>query len=195
MKFKSDIDVDFGNRDTALALLKHVPTGIIRDGSLVKHNTGVYVTDVPLDPFSGIASIDYKDAEDRGYVKLDFLNMSLYEKIRDESHLTELMGMEPEWDKLYDREFCAKLIHLGNHYDTLIKMPESVNSIPRMAMFLAVIRPAKKHLIGQSWKEVSKTIWDKVDDGYYFKKSHAIAYAHLVAVHMNLLSQSADKGN
>jgi hypothetical protein len=66
-------------------------------------------------------------------------------------------------------------------------MPESIDSITRLAMFLAIIRPAKKHLIGLPWVEVNKTVWDKNDDGYSFKKSHAIAYAHLVVVHMNLL--------
>jgi hypothetical protein len=66
-------------------------------------------------------------------------------------------------------------------------MPEAVNTIPRMAMFLAIIRPAKRHLIGLPWSEVAKTIWDRTDEGYQFKKSHAVAYAHLVVVNMNLL--------
>jgi hypothetical protein len=127
-------------------------------------------------------------AEDRGYAKLDFLNVSLYTQIKSEQHLQELMAQEPDWAALYDPEFCAKLIHIGNHYDTLIKMPEAVNSIPRMAMFLAVIRPAKRHLIGKSWKEVSETVWEPDANGAYaFKKSHSIAYSHLVVVHMNLL--------
>jgi hypothetical protein len=81
------------------------------------------------------------------------------------------------------------LIHLGNHYRSIKNLPEPINSIPRLAMFLALIRPAKKHLIGLPWKEVSKTIWDKGDDGYTFKKAHAVAYAHLVVVHMNLLEE------
>jgi hypothetical protein len=68
-------------------------------------------------------------------------------------------------------------------------MPEPVDSITRLAMFLAVIRPGKKHLIGKSWKDVAKTVWDKGSDGYTFKKSHAIAYSHLVVVHMNLLEE------
>ena len=54
-------------------------------------------------------------------------------------------------------------------------------------MFLAVIRPAKRDLIGRPWREVAETIWDKNDDAYSFKRSHAIAYSHLVVVHMNLL--------
>jgi hypothetical protein len=198
MKFKSDIDIDFGNRDKALALLQHVPAGIIRDDKLTKHNTGIFVTDIPQDPFTGIASLDYQAAEDRGYVKLDFLNVSLYNQVRDEAHLVELMHTEPEWAKLYDQEFCAKLMHIGNHYDTLIAMPEAVDSIPRMAMFLAVIRPAKRHLIGKPWKEVAKTVWNKPTDGsYFFKRSHSISYSHLVVVNMNLISSGdfSDKRN
>lgn len=193
MKFKSDIDIDFGDRTQALKLLEHTPASILRDGEWVPHNTGVYVTDIPTDPFTGRAIIDYESAEARGYAKLDFLNVSLYTQIKSESHLQELIAQEPEWDRLYEPEFCGKLIHVGNHYKTLIKMPEAVNSIPRMAMFLSVIRPAKRHLIGETWAEVAKTVWDKpAEDEYYFKKSHAVAYAHLVVVNMNLLSNFTD---
>ena len=188
MKFQSDIDIDFANRDQVLNLLPHTPATIIKDKQATKHNTGVYFTDIPTDPFQGFASIDYKQAEDIGYLKLDFLNVSLYNQVKSEQHLIELMQQEPDWDKLYDRELCAQLIHVGNHYDTLIKMPEAVNSIPRMAMFISVIRPAKRHLIGLPWTEVAKTVWQRPDDdSYYFKRSHSIAYAHLVVVHMNLL--------
>lgn len=189
MKFKSDIDIDFGNRDQAIKLLDVTPAGIIKDGKLIKHNTGVYATDIPTDPFSGIASIDYKEAEELGYPKLDFLNVSLYTQIKDEAHLQHLMETDPLWDLLLQKEFCEQLIHIGNHYNTMIAMPEPVNSIPRMAMFLAIIRPGKRYLVGKTWKEVSQTIWDTTEDGYSFKKSHAVAYAHLVAVHMNLICE------
>ena len=193
MKFQSDIDVDFGDRTQALNLLKHTPAGILRDGKLIKHNTGVYVTDIPVDPFTGVASIDYESAELRGYTKLDFLNVSLYTQIKNEAHLQELIAQEPAWERLYDPEFCGKLIHIGNHYRTLLQMPEAVDSIPRMAMFLSVIRPAKRHLIGLPWAEVAKTVWEKpVDDSYFFKKSHSLAYAHLVVVNMNLLNNLTD---
>jgi hypothetical protein len=190
MKFTSDIDMDFGNRDDALRLVKHIPASIFRDEKILNHNSGIYVTDIPMDPVTGRASIDYQAAEARGYIKLDFLNVTLYNQVRDEQHLLQLMAKEPAWDRLYDREFCAKLIHIGNHYDTLIKMPQAVNSIPRLAMYLAIIRPAKRHLIGLPWDEVAKTVWDKpTDNSYYFKKSHSVGYSHLVVVNMNLLEE------
>jgi hypothetical protein len=200
MKFNSDIDIDFADRTQILNQIRHHPAGIMRDGRLVKHNTGVYVTDIPTDPFIGVSSIDYQDAEDRGYVKLDFLNVSLYQRVQDSAHLEQLMKTEPAWDRLYDPDFCRQMIHIGNHYNTLIQMPEAVNSIPRMMMFLAVIRPGKRHLIGLPWAEVAKTVWDQsTDGGYSFKKAHACAYAHLVVVNMNLLTESsadfANQGN
>lgn len=196
MKFKSDIDIDFADREQALALIRHSAAAIERDGKMVRHNTGIYVTDIPTDPFTNTASIDHKVAEDRGYVKLDFLNVGVYSHVRDNQHLAELMTREPDWTKLYDPDFCSQVIHIGNHYDTLINMPEAVNSIPRMAMFLAVIRPGKRHLVGKTWKEVGQTVWERPeDDSYFFKQSHSVAYAHLVVVHMNILTDLADQGN
>ena len=191
MKFSSDIDIDVADRDKALSVLKYTAASIIRDGKIAKHNTGVYFTPIPVDPFTGRASVDYEAAEGRGYIKVDILNVGLYQQVKSEQHLHELMNQEPAWDKLYDPDFCSRLIHIGAHYDTLIRMPEAVNSIPRLAMFLAVIRPAKRYLIGRTWQEVAETIWDQPEDGgYYFKKSHSVGYAHLVAVNMNLLSQA-----
>lgn len=192
MKFKSDIDIDVADRELALACIDHTAASIIRDQKSTKHNTGVYFTEIPADPLTGRASLDYEEAEERGYIKVDILNVGLYQQVRSEQHLNKLMAQEPAWDRLYDPEFCARLIHIGAHYDTLIRMPEAVNSIPRLAMFLAVIRPAKRHLIGRTWQEVAATVWERpTDDSYYFKKAHAVGYAHLVAVNMNLLTQAS----
>ena len=186
MMIKSDIDIDFADRDKLLSLIEHIPASI-RKETVKKHPTGIYPTNIPYDPVNQMSSLDYELAEQRGYFKLDFLNVHVYSQIRDESHLVELMK-EPDWNKLNESTFVEQLIHLGNHYNSLQKMPEPVNSIPRLAMFLAVIRPGKKHLIGRTWNEVAKTIWEREEGTYTFKKSHAVAYAHLVVVHMNLLN-------
>lgn len=195
MKFTSDIDIDVANRDQALAVLKHTAATIIRDNKVSKHNTGVYFTEIPADPFTGRAALDYEAAEDLGYTKIDVLNVGLYQQIKNEEHLAYLMQQEPLWDLLQARDFCSQLIHIGSHYDTLIRMPEPVDSIPRLAMFLAVIRPAKRHLIGRTWAEVAKSVWERpADDEYYFKKAHAVSYAHLVAVNMNLICEQVSYG-
>lgn len=189
MKFKSDIDIDFGDREKILSVIKHTPAAMRKVSPMRKHATGVHVTEVPYDPVYDMASIDYAEAENRGYFKLDLLNVHVYNQVRDERHLIELMR-DPDWSRLKNRDFVEKLIHLGNQFNALRSMPEPVDSIPRLAMFLALIRPGKKHLQGKPWKEVAKTVWDKGNDGYTFKKSHAIAYAHLVVVHMNLLEET-----
>jgi hypothetical protein len=59
-----------------------------------------------------------------------------------------------------------------------------------MAAFISIIRPGKAHLQGKDWTEVFKSVWDGDDSrGFVFKKSHALSYSMLVALHMNLLSQ------
>lgn len=195
-KFTSDIDLDFGDRDAVLKLIKHTPASIVKEDKSVKHNSGVYVTDIPVDPFTGYASLDYTVAEQRGYIKLDFLNVNVYNQIQNEAHLNQLLNTEPPWHRLYEEEFCKQLIHIGNHYSTLIAMPEAVNSIPRMAMFLAIIRPSKRHLIGQPWTTVAQTVWSPDANGVYgFKKSHSVAYATLVTLHMNLLNNATNQSN
>ena len=185
-RINTDIDIDFGNRNVALSHLTHVAASISKDNATFhKHATGVYFTDIPHD-VNGSATIDYKAAEQRGYFKVDFLNVSVYEHIKTEEELVVLMTTEPPWHRLLEESFCKQLIHIGNYHWMMKNLAEPVDSIPRLAMFLALIRPGKKHLVGKTWKEMSDTIWDKTDE-YSFKKSHSTSYSHLVVVHMNLL--------
>jgi len=189
VKFQGDVDIDFGSRELILEHIKHTPASMREVSPIRKHSSGVHITDVPYDPVNDMASIDYAKAEARGYFKLDLLNVHVYSQVRDEAHLKYLMR-EPNWDMLLHKETVEQLIHLGNHFYSIQRMPDPINSIPRLAMFLAIIRPAKKHLIGQSWSDVSKQVWQKdMDGGYSFKRSHSVGYAHLVVVHMNLLKE------
>lgn len=186
MKIDSDIDIDLGDREKLLAVIKHIPASMRNVDPVRKHPTGVYITDIPYDPIHDMSALHYVDAEKRGYFKLDLLNVHVYNQVQSEEHLVELMS-DPDWSVLKDRNTVEQLIHLGNSYDLIQRMPEPIDSIPRLAMFLAAIRPAKRHLIGRTWKEVNETVWDKDQTGYSFKRSHAVAYAQLVVVHMNLL--------
>jgi DNA polymerase III alpha subunit len=53
-----------------------------------------------------------------------------------------------------------------------------------------MIRPAKRHLIGKSWKEIMQDVWTKPENAdYFFKKSHATAYAVAIVVQMNLICE------
>ena len=188
MKINFDVDIDVGNRDLILEKIKHVPASMRNITPIRKHASGIYPCNIPYDPVNAIAAISYEEAEERGYFKLDILNVHVYEKVKSEKHLISLM-CEPDWSMLSKREIVEQLIHLNGQFDNIRKMPEPIDSIPRLAMFLAVIRPAKRHLIGKTWQEVNKTVWDKGSDGYSFKKSHSLGYAWLVSVHMNLIKE------
>jgi hypothetical protein len=187
-RINSDIDIDMADRSKILAHIPYVSAAMYNTDPLRRHATGVYVTPIPYNPVHNMAAIDYQEAEQRGYFKLDLLNVNLYSQVRDEEHLYKLM-MEPNWARLAEREFVEELIHVSNYYEVMQQMPESINSVTRMAMFLAIIRPAKRHLIGRTWAEVAQTVWEKDFDKYTFKKSHSIAYAQLVVVNMNLLEE------
>ena len=183
-----DIDIDFADRSIALNKFKHVVAAIEDNGTFKKHNTGVYCTNVPYNPLTGLSTIDYKQAEARGYFKIDFLNVSIYKDIKDEAHLKRLMDTEPLWDLLLEDEFTEKLFHVNGHGGILKEM--APRSIEQLAAVLAMIRPAKRYLIGKDWNAVMQEVWQKPDnDEYYFKKAHAIAYAHVVVVQMNLICE------
>jgi hypothetical protein len=193
-RFVSDIDIDLADRDQLLPYIKHTSATMRHLNPIRKHNSGIYVTDVVYDPVLDSCALDYTIAEQRGYVKLDLLNVWIYKHVNSEEHLAQLM-QEPDWSMLKRRKIVEKLIHLGSHADIILKLLEPIDSISRLAMFLAIIRPGKRHLIGESWKKINETVWDKSEEGYTFKRSHAIAYAHLVVVHMNLITENPDINN
>ena len=83
-----DIDIDFADRDIILSQLEH---RVAKLNTGKKHNTGVYATEIPHNPIDNLATVEHKAADERGYFKLDFLNVSIYKDVRDETHLTELM--------------------------------------------------------------------------------------------------------
>ena len=86
-----DIDIDFADREQALAVVKHVTASIKDKSNFKKHNTGIYCTSIPYNPFTNQSTIDYKEAEDRGYFKIDLLNVSIYKDVKNEEHLVQLM--------------------------------------------------------------------------------------------------------
>jgi hypothetical protein len=190
MKFNADIDIDFADRSKVIDLVKCIPARQIVNNEVRKHNTGVYVTNIPYDPINACAAIDYQEAEDRGYIKLDLLNMSVYQLVKDKEHYNKMLIKEPNWARLHtDTEWAKQLVHIGNYTELLANMKP--NSVPRMAAFISIIRPGKAHLQKKSWTEVFATVWDGDDSkGYVFKKSHSIGYAKLVALHMNLLEST-----
>lgn len=186
----ADIDIDLADREQVLRLIDATAARQLHQGSVRKHNSGVYVTSIPYDPVNDCAAIDYEEAEQRGYFKIDLLNMSVYQLVKSPEHYKELLAQEPDWSRLWtDPEWAKQLVHVGNYTDLLATMKP--DSITRMAAFIAIIRPGKAHLQNRPWKEVFESVWDGDNSkGFTFKHSHSISYAALVALHMNLLTPS-----
>jgi DNA polymerase III alpha subunit len=188
-----DIDIDFANRDAVLSKIKNIPASRLDNGTFKKHNTGVFCQSIPYNPLTGLASIDYKSAEARGYFKIDFLNVSMYDGVRNEEHLVELMNTEPLWDLLEDNSFSDLLFHVNGHGAILKQMKPA--SVEQLAAVLAMIRPAKRYLIGKDWNTVEAEVWVKPEgDEYFFKKAHAVAYAVAIVVQMNLICEQISYG-
>ena len=191
-KIDFDVDIDMADRDEFLKLVRHIPASIEQDGKLRKHNTGVYFQNIPHWPLNGFAAIDHKKAEQDGWFKVDFLNNSIYKGIPDQATLTRLVDTEPMWELLEHRDVVEQLAHVGNYYDLLQSYKPT--SVTQLAMLLAMIRPSKKYLIGKPWDEVEREVWIKpTDDSYYFKKSHAHAYALSIVVQLNKLVDDSTK--
>ena len=185
----ADIDIDFADRDQLLKLIQAIPARQMHQGQVRRHNSGVYVTDIPYDPVNACAAIDYEQAEECGYFKIDLLNMSVYQLIKSPEHYKQMLDQEPNWSRLWtDVEWAKQLVHVGNYTELLKSMKP--DSVPRMAAFISIIRPGKVHLQNKPWPEVFESVWDGDDSkGFVFKHAHAIGYAALVALHMNLISQ------
>ena len=183
-----DVDIDFFDRDGVLKLFKHTPASIIKNEKIEKHKTGVYFHAVPEHPVTGHATLDYKKAEDRGYFKIDCLNVNLYKNVKSEQELVELMIQEPNWDMLKDQTIVDELFHLNGHFSIVSKLQPK--TIEQLAAVLAIIRPAKRYLVNAPWDDILKEVWIRPADGsYFFKKSHAVAYAQAIVVQMNLIAR------
>lgn len=188
----TDIDIDVPDREKVLALFKCIPAKR-QDGGT--HASGVYFHNAPVEILNHRCSVDFKTAEELGMFKIDILNVNIYKDIKDSAHMDRLLAIEPIWELLTEKDFCDILFHMKGHHDVCKVMRPT--SIIELAAVLALIRPAKRHLIGSNWKTVMKTAWTKPEDSaYFFKKSHSVSYALAVKLHMNLLcEQLADSVN
>lgn len=189
-----DIDIDFSDRNQILNLLPHRTAMRQNRNESIKHNTGVYFHEIPHNPFSNMATIDYQLAEQRGYFKIDLLNVGVYHDVRDEAHLIQLLNTPPNWKLLEHREIVEQLFHINGHFEIVNKLKPM--TIEQLAAVLAIIRPAKRHLADSDWNRIEQEVWVKPNnDEYFFKKSHALAYAAAVVIQLNALCEQAEQSD
>lgn len=184
-----DIDISQKSRDVMLKSLHHIPASKINDKGIFPHGVGIYFCDIPQDRLTGLSAIDYKCAEeDLGYIKMDFLHNTIYDNFNSRQEIIDIVNKEPNWNLLYKKEIVEQLPHINNYFTLLNQLPK-IDSIEKLAMFIAIIRPGKKYLIDKvinnSWDSINDKIWIKENTGYQYKKSHAIAYALSITVAMN----------
>ncbi len=195
MIITTDIDIDIANRNKLLRLIRNTPAMIEDSNKKRKHNTGVYFHEVPEDPFTGLCTIDHKESEKLGLFKIDVLNVSLYDDITTTAELDELLEMEPMWELLEHKEIVQKCFHIHNIYD--IVQQTKPTSVQQLAAVLGMIRPAKRYLVGKSWSTIMEEVWIKPTDneGYFFKKAHAHAYALAIIVQLNKILKDFSSSN
>lgn len=186
-----DIDIDVGDNEAVRKLFNVTRASMVQNDELIPHLVGVYFQNIPIDPITKLAAVPYKQAEELGYMKIDFLNINLLKYFTDKKQIRGLLKKDPDWSLMQDRQVCEKLFQLHNHYDLVRKVkPKSIDDI---ADCIALIRPAKRHLIDQYINnpcKVRKQLYDVTSEdkkkGSY-RKSHAIAYAHNIVLQLHLI--------
>ena len=181
-----DIDIDVPDREQILSILPHIPASIINGENIRRHNVGVYFQSITQDPETGLSSIDYKDAEELGYMKFDFINNTIYKGVQSPEHLDELCNREPPWELLEDVDFVKHLAHIHDYHK--LSKDFKPKNLEELAALIALIRPGKRYLQDKDKDEVMRKIWLPETSGEYtFKKSHSLAYALSIVVQMNLI--------
>lgn len=191
-----DLDMPLKTRESLLNELPHIPASKITD-DIIPHNIGVYFCDIPKDDLTGLASIDYKCAEEElGYVKVDFLHNTIYDRFKTPQELEDVLNKPVDWTMLKDKGIVNQLPHINNYYDKLQELP-SITNIEDLAKFIALIRPGKIRYYdrvkeSQDWHSIDDVIWQKEENAYYYKKSHSIAYALSITIVMKTLDMKED---
>jgi hypothetical protein len=185
-KVNTDIDIDFADRAAILVKLPHIPAMLQKSDGPAPHNSGVYFQQPIIDPINKLPILDADQAEEHGFFKIDFLNNSLYDGIRDEAHLIDLMTQEPMWELLWNEAVSSKLAHLGKAQAIINKIQPQ--NIEELAIVISLTRPGKAYLLDASIEEIRENIWKK-EEKFYFKKAHAIAYATSIVVQLNFMCE------
>lgn len=194
--FTADIDIDTPVGFIPSALFKTVRASLIDGFHIKPHPCGVYFQNIPTDPITQLSAIPYDKAEILGYTKVDFLHLAILDNIPSRSNLIALSNKEPDWDLLLDADVVSKLFQIHNQYRLVSKLKP--RSVIELADTLALMRPGKKHLMEPYLLDKNTTrkfLYRKPVSGeYYYKKSHAIAYAKIIIVQLNALNTPYDGG-
>jgi len=182
-----DLKTDFNPLDCFTNIVK---ASMVHNGEIKPHPAGVYFQKIAKDKITGLAAIPFKEAENEGYFKIDFLHLSVLDNFENKDEIRALLKREPDWCLLQSPDVVSKLFQLHNHYDVVKQIkPQSVEDL---ADCIALIRPGKRHLLDRYLKNknaIRKVLYKKpINESAYFKKSHSIAYALTIVLQLHLIS-------
>jgi hypothetical protein len=185
---KFDVDIDFKTDFNSSDYFPNwTRASLVKDEILKPHVCGVYPQNISIDQITNLSAIPYKEAEELNYFKVDMLHNSVYNHFNSKAEIDELLTMEPNWNLLLDKNNVEKLFQLSRHYDIILKIqPKSVEDL---ADTIALIRPGKASMLKLylSQKEMVRQVLYTESDGYFFKRSHAIAYALTIVLQLHLI--------
>lgn len=185
----ADIDIDFPTSFKPSSIFSWPRASLVKDGYLSPHPCGVYPQRIPVDPITKLAAIPYGEAELLNYFKVDMLHLSVYDHFLSREEIEQLLEIPPDWNLLLDEQHQKKLFQLSKHGDVLNAIKPK--SIEELADVLALIRPGKKQLLKLYVAQPThcrRILYAKDEQGYSFKKSHAIAYALVIVLQLHLIA-------
>ena len=114
----------------------------------------------------------------------------MYAHFSSHDEIKELIKHPPDWTLLKIPSVVDQLFQLSRHYDLVSQVAPT--SVIELADCLALIRPQKRFLLKYYLQDRVKFRpelykFEKHDEGYAFKKSHAIAYALVVILQLHLI--------
>lgn len=193
-----DIDIDFKTNFIPTEYFpKAIRASMVQKEQLKKHPAGAYFQRIPKDKITDLAAIPYKQAEELGYFKIDFLHLSLLDDFKSKEEIRILLKMEPDWSLLEEQETVEKLFQIHRHYDLIQKVKPT--SIKDLADCLALIRPSKRLLLNSyleaktkiKKEEIRKILYAKPEDNrMWFKRSHSISYSLNIVLQLHLIKRN-----
>jgi DNA polymerase III alpha subunit len=183
-----DIDIDTPSKfNPATVFPNTVKASILNGVKNTPHQCGVYFQEMPVDIITNLAAIPYDVAEELGYTKIDFLHLRVYDHFTSRKEIEDMVKQPTPWQLLLVPSVVEKLFQLSKHGELLQRLKPS--STLELADALALIRPGKTNMLTMYIKNkdvTRKLLYAKEQNGYSFKKSHAIAYAMVVELQLKL---------
>lgn len=160
----------------------------MKDDRYTPHPCGVYPQDIDQDPITKLAAIPYDIAENLGFMKLDFLHLSVYKHFKSHDEVCQLVNIDPNWQLLQMPSVVDKLFQLSKHFEVVSKIKPK--SVEELADVIALIRPGKRQLVDAYIKNKDVTrriLYTKGSGEYAFKRSHACAYSMVIILQLHLI--------